>query len=33
MFCAGSLINLGSPEHIKRINNHFGEVSIVKKKA
>ena len=31
MFCAGSLINSGSPEHTKRINSHFGEVSIVKK--
>jgi hypothetical protein len=33
MFCAGSLINSGSPEHTKRINNHFGEVSIAKKES
>jgi hypothetical protein len=31
MFCSGSLINSGSAEHTKRINKHFGEVSIAKK--
>ena len=33
MFCVGSLINSGSPEHTKRINNHFGEVSTAKKES
>ena len=31
MFCSGSLINSGSAEHTKRINNLYGEVSIAKK--
>jgi hypothetical protein len=31
MFCSGSSINSGFPEHTKRINSHFGEVSAAKK--